>query len=372
MFKDLIDQYNWEETEEKIYSKTAQEVENALTKQGRLTLDDFMALISPAAKPYLEPMAALSRKYTQERFGKTMQMFIPLYITNSCTNHCIYCGFNINNDIHRIVLDETQILEEAQAIKQLGDFQNVIVLTGENPKVANVDYVRRALELLRSYFSNLSVEIPPMEVDEYEQLIDAGLNGVTCFQETYHEARYKVYHPKGKKSNYTWRVNSYDRMGLAGVHKIGLGVLIGLEDWRTDLTMMALHLRYMEKTYWQTKYAVSFPRIRPHEGKEFQPNSIMDDRELAQSIFAFRLFDHDLDLSLSTRESPDFRDHMTTLGLTSISAGSKTDPGGYSVYKSELEQFMINDDRAPEVVAAAVKVQGYEVIWKDWDLCLQS
>ena len=168
------------------------------------------------------------------------------------------------------------------------------------------------------------------------------------------------------KSKFEWRVDGFDRMGQAGVHKIGLGVLIGLEDWRTDITMMAIHLQYLRRHYWKTRYSVNFPRMRPSEG-HFQPNVIMSDRELAQAIFAFRIFDHDADISVSTREAADFRTHIATLGATSISAGSKTDPGGYCTYPQSLEQFAVSDERTPAEVAADIRKAGYEVVWKDWD-----
>jgi len=360
---------NWNNTQSQIYSKTAKDVELALSKE-RLNVDDFMALVSPAAQNYLEPMAALSRKYTQQRFGKTIQFYIPLYLTNSCANHCVYCGFNHNNDIKRIILNDEQILQEVEAIKKIGDFRHILLVTGENPRDAGVDYIENAIKLVKPYFSSISIEVQPLKEDEYRRLNAAGLNAVYCYQETYNQERYKVYHPKGMKSNYDWRLDTFDRMGKAGVHKIGLGVLIGLEDWRTDATMMALHLKYLQKHYWQTKYSISFPRIRPHEGS-FQPNVIMSDKELAQIIFAYRIFDHDVEIALSTRENKSFRDNMTTLGVTSLSAGSKTDPGGYAVFKDELEQFTVNDNRIPEDILQSVKEQGYEVIWKDWDLSLQ-
>ncbi|MBR2378959.1 MAG: 2-iminoacetate synthase ThiH, partial [Bacteroidaceae bacterium] len=178
--------------------------------------------------------------------------------------------------------------------------------------------------------------------------------------------RYKIYHPKGMKSNYEWRLNGYDRMGQAGVHKIGMGVLIGLEDWRTDVTFMVMHLLYLRRHYWQTRYSVNFPRLRPSAGG-FPPNVIMSDRELAQLTFAFRIFDHDVDISVSTRETPHFRDHIATLGATSMSAGSKTEPGGYYTYPQALEQFSVSDERTPAEVAEAIKRVGYEVVWKDWD-----
>lgn len=368
-FTEIIDQYDWDDIRSRIYAKGARDVEVALASPRR-DIEDFMALISPAAQPYLEQMAALSRKYTLERFGRTIQFYIPLYLTNSCINHCVYCGFNHNNDIKRIILTDEQIMREVEAIKAIGDFQHILLVTGENPHDAGADYIRHAIELVKPHFASISIEVQPLKTDEYQQLTQAGMNAVYCYQETYNKARYNFYHPRGMKSKFDWRLGAFDRMGEAGVHKIGLGVLIGLEDWRTDVTMMALHLRYLQKAYWQTKYSVSFPRMRPHEGA-FQPNVVMHDKELAQLIFAFRIFDHDIEIALSTRESRAFRDNMTSLGVTSLSAGSKTDPGGYAVYKQELEQFVVNDDRTPDEVIGAVKGQGYEVVWKDWDLSLQ-
>lgn len=370
-FTELIDQYNWGDITSRIYAKEPKDVELALAKKSNLNADDFMALISPAAQAYLEPMAQLSRKYTQQRFGKTIQFYIPLYLTNSCVNHCVYCGFNHNNDIKRIILTDEQILREVKAIKAIGDFRHILLVTGENPRDAGIDYIENAVKLVKPYFSSISVEVQPLKEDEYKRLSDAGVNAVYCYQETYNKSRYKIYHPKGMKSKFDWRLDTFDRMGKAGIHKMGLGVLIGLEDWRTDATFMAMHLRYLQKTYWKTKYSVSFPRMRPHEGEEFQPNVIMSDKELAQIIFAYRIFDHDIEIALSTRENNAFRDNMTTLGVTSLSAGSKTDPGGYAVYKQELEQFAVNDDRNPDTILEAVKKQGYEVVWKDWDQSLQ-
>jgi 2-iminoacetate synthase len=369
-FNGLLKEYDWDTTQSRIYAKTVQDVAVALGRSKR-SIDDFMALISPVAAPYLEQMALLSRRYTQQRFGRTIQFYIPLYLTNSCMNHCVYCGFNHNNDIRRIILTDEQIMREVAAIKKMGDFQHILLVTGENPRDAGVDYIEHAIRLVKPHFASISIEVQPLAEAEYRQLTAAGLNAVYCYQETYHEERYQVYHPKGMKSKFDWRLDGFDRMGKAGVHKVGLGVLIGLEDWRTDVTMMALHLRYLQKNYWQTKYSISFPRMRPHEGKDFQPNVVMSDTELAQLIFACRIFDHDIEIALSTREGETFRDHITTLGITSLSAGSKTDPGGYAVYRDELAQFAVNDDRTPDEVLLAVKKQGYEVVWKDWDLSLQ-
>ncbi len=365
MFYDEIKKYDWDDTTRCIASKTARDVEIALGKE-HLDEEDFMALISPAAVPYIEPMAQMSQRITQERFGKTISMYIPLYITNACTNACVYCGFNHNNPFERTILTMEQIEKECQAIRQLGPFENLLIVTGEYPSKAGVDYLEKALQTFRPYFNNLTIEVMPMKAENYYRLTKSGLNGVVCFQETYNEANYRKYHPRGMKSIFDWRLNGYDRMGQAGVHKIGMGVLIGLEDWRTDVTMMARHLRYLRKNYWRTKYSVNFPRMRPSEG-HFQPNVVMSDKELAQLTFAFRIFDHDVDISYSTRENPAFRDNMMRLGVTSMSAGSKTDPGGYSVAPESLEQFTVSDERTPKNVADRIRELGYEVVWKDWD-----
>lgn len=365
MFSDILQNYDWAETTGRIMSMTSADVERALAKK-KLSVDDFMALISPAAAPYLERMAALSRHYTRERFGKTISMYIPMYITNSCTNACVYCGFNRHNAFKRVVLTMPQIKDECEAIKRLAPFDNLLLVTGENPKAAGPDYLADAIAACRQYFNNISMEVMPLPTEDYERLTHVGLNGVVCFQETYNRANYKKYHPAGMKSNFEWRVNAFDRMGMAGLHKIGMGVLIGLEDWRTDVTMMALHLRYLQKHYWRSRYSVNFPRMRPAAGG-FQPNVVMTDRELCQLTFAFRIFDHDVDISYSTRETPSLRDNMMSLGVTSMSAGSKTDPGGYHTYPQSLEQFSVSDERSPLEVAEAIRRGGYEAVWKDWD-----
>ena len=365
MFSEELEKISWEKTTNDIYSKTAADVEAALHKE-YLDVEDFKALISPAAQPYLEVMARLSQQYTLQRFGKTISMFVPLYITNSCTNFCIYCGFNHNNPMSRIILTEEEIVNEYKAIKKLAPFENLLLVTGENPAKAGVPYIERALQLAKPYFSNLQIEVMPLKAEEYERLTHSGLNGVICFQETYNKANYNIYHPKGMKSKFDWRVNAFDRMGQAGVHKIGMGVLIGLEDWRTDITMMAYHLRYLQKHYWKTKYSVNFPRMRPSEG-HFQPNVVMSDRELAQVTFAMRIFDHDVDISYSTRESAQFRNNMATLGVTTMSAESKTEPGGYFTYPQSLEQFHVSDERTAVQVERDLKTLGREPVWKDWD-----
>lgn len=368
MFSEELRKYDWDDVTTRIYAKTEVDVRRALIPGRRCDIEDFMALVSPAAEPFLETMARLSRRYTEERFGRTISMFVPLYITNSCTNSCVYCGFHVANKMKRIILTEEEIVNEYRAIKRLAPFENLLIVTGENPVKAGVPYIARALDLAKPYFSNLKIEVMPLSTEEYAELRHHGMNGVICFQETYNRANYNLYHPRGMKSNFEWRVNSFDRMGQAGVHSIGMGVLIGLEqEWRTDITMMAGHLRYLQHHYWRTKYSVNFPRMRPSENGGFRPNCIMTDRQLAQVTFAMRIFDHDVDISYSTREPAALRDHMATLGVTTMSAASKTEPGGYFTYPQALEQFHVSDERTAAEVEIALKAAGREPVWKDWD-----
>ena len=368
-FADVIERYSWEGTTDAIASATLADARRVLARAKvgiPLSPDEFAILISPAAAPLLEEMAQLSQQITRRRFGLTMSMYIPMYVSNACTNKCVYCGFNHDNKFERTTLSLDDVRQECEAIKELGPFENLLVVSGEYPALCGVDYLEQVLRVARPMFANLTLEVQPLKTEQYKQLVGAGLNGVVCFQETYHREAYKKYHPRGMKSHYAWRLNGFDRMGQAGVHKIGLGVLIGLEDWRTDLTMLARHLRYLQKKYWRTRYAVNFPRMRPSESG-YQPNVVMTDRELAQLTFAFRIFDHDIDISWSTRESPALRDNMAPLGVTSMSAGSQTEPGGYRVSPQALEQFEVSDSRTPAEVTAAIRAHGLEPVWKDWD-----
>jgi 2-iminoacetate synthase len=366
-FINLFEQYSWNEVKERIYSKTPADVEAALARQSR-TLDDFMALISPAAAAYLEPMAQLSQQLTQQRFGKTIQMYVPMYLSNECNNICTYCGFSLDNKVRRRTLSATEIMQEATAIKSMG-YEHVLLVTGEANHTVHVPYFKNAINQLRNHFAHISLEVQPLEEADYRELIAEGLHTVLVYQETYHREDYKKHHPKGKKSNFQYRIETPDRLGRAGVHKIGLGVLIGLEDWRTDSLFTALHLQYLERTYWQTKYSISFPRLRPFSGG-LEPKVEMIDRELVQLICAWRIFNQEVELSLSTREFPRFRDHVIRLGITSISAGSKTNPGGYAVEPESLEQFEIADERSPAEMARVIAAVGYEPVWKDWDKVL--
>lgn len=363
-FKDIFDQYDWDTVKAEIYSKTTRDVERALATERR-SLEDLKALLSPAAQPYLEQMAQLSHRLTLQRFGNTMQLYIPLYLSNECQNICTYCGFSLDNKILRKTLNPAELLKEVQAIKAMG-YEHVLLVTGEAWQTVGLDYFKQALELVRPHFSHISMEVQPMDEAEYAALIPLGLQSVLVYQETYHRADYKLHHPKGRKSNFDYRLETPDRLGRAGIHKIGLGVLIGLEDWRTDSFFTALHLQYLEKTYWQTRYSISFPRLRPCSGG-LPPKVEMKDRELVQLICAYRLLDPDVELSLSTRESEHFRDHVIKLGITTMSAGSKTNPGGYATDLQSLEQFEISDERSANAIAGMLRQQGYEPVWKDWD-----
>lgn len=369
-FADVIDSYDWDDTVRAVESATDADVRRVLAKARRnvkpLTPEEFAILISPAADPFLEEMAQLSRHYTLERFGKTISMYIPMYVSNACTNKCVYCGFNHDNKFARTTLNFSQIEDECKAIKNLGPFENLLIVSGEYPSLCGIDYLEKTLEVCRPYFHNLTLEVQPLKAREYARLSEAGLNGVVCFQETYHRDAYKTYHPQGMKSHYAWRLNGYDRMGEAGMHKIGLGVLLGLEDWRADTVMMARHLRYLQKRYWRSRFSVNFPRMRPSESG-YQPKVVISDRELAKLTFAFRIFDHDIDISFSTREAPYYRDNILKAGVTSMSAGSQTEPGGYCTSPDALEQFEVSDSRSPMDVAEAIRKQGYEPVWKDWD-----
>lgn len=371
MFTTLFDQYSWQEVQQSIMAKDSRDVLRALAKSKR-DLEDFKALISPAAAPFLEQMAQLSRQLTQKRFGKTIQMYVPLYLSNECQNICTYCAFSLDNAISRKTLSPMEIMQEVQVLKQMG-YDHVLLVTGEASKTVGIDYLQKAIRLIKPYFSGISIEVQPLNQPDYELLIAEGLDTVLVYQETYHQANYKDYHTRGKKSNFRYRLETPDRLGSAGVRKIGLGTLIGLEDWRTDCFFTALHLHYLERTYWQTRYSLSFPRLRPieqeHDGHHTTRHfdKYMSDRELVQLICAYRLFNEELELSISTREEEKFRDHIISLGITSMSAGSKTNPGGYSVAPQSLEQFEISDERSPAAIADMIRRQGYEPVWKDWD-----
>lgn len=364
MFESIFRKYNWDDVKSSIYNKTERDVEHAL-QSTYCDLEDFKALISPAAAPYLEQMALLSRHRTLERFGKTMQLFIPMYLSNECQNICTYCGFSLDNKIPRKTLSGIEIMNEIELIKQMG-FDHILLVTGEANKQVGMDYFKSALELIKPHFSHISMEVQPLSTQQYCSLKEWGVHSVLVYQETYHEKAYKRYHPKGKKSNFLYRLATPDRLGEADIRKMGIGALLGLEDWRVDSFFTALHLDYLEKKYWQSTFSLSFPRLRPHVGGSI-PNVHVSDRELVQLMCAYRLFNQELDLSLSTRESEIFRDHAIKLGVTSMSAGSKTNPGGYAQEADSLEQFEISDERSVKEICDVLSANSYEPLMKNWE-----
>lgn len=346
--------------------KTDNEVMRALAKSRNdeaLDLGDFMALISPAAAPYLSEMAVLAQKYTRRRFGNGVNMYLPLYLTNLCTNNCRYCGFAAHNKFPRRVLTAEETRMECEAIKKMG-YENILVVTGENEKRGGMDYFREMIPIVSEYASYLMMEVQPLDTLEYAELKTMGLDAVMVYQETYDPACYKENHLSGKKTDMRYRMETPERLGDAGIDKVGIGALLGLFEWKADTVALARHLQYMRKHYWQTRMSLSFPRLRPAAGG-FEPRSPVNDRQMLQCICAWRLFDHELEISISTRENSRFRDVITPVAITAISAGSSTQPGGYAVDRHDLPQFIINDDRSVQEVSAALRSNGLQPIFRD-------
>ncbi|WP_282177221.1 2-iminoacetate synthase ThiH [Vibrio nereis] len=362
-FVERFNELDWHDVSMSINAKTARDVERALSKTKR-DLEDFKALISPAAEAYLEQMAQQSLALTRKRFGNTMSLYIPLYLSNLCANACTYCGFSMENRIKRRTLNEQEIDAEIRAIKQM-KFDSVLLVTGEHETKVGMNYFRKVLPQIKQHFNYLAMEVQPLEEEDYAELKTLGLDAVMVYQETYHPSTYAEHHLRGNKMNFEFRLETPDRLARAGIDKIGIGALIGLEDWRTDCFYAAAHLDYLERTYWKTRYSISFPRLRPCAGA-LQPKSVMTDKQLVQLICAYRLFNPEVELSLSTRESPEFRDNVLPLGITSMSAASKTQPGGYANDDVELEQFEISDERSAESVEAMIRARGFDPVWRDW------
>lgn len=364
-FVDTWKAHDFSEVARAIAGRTAADARRALGRaRAGLNLEDFAALLSPAAAGCLEEMAQLSHRLTLERFGRTMQLYAPLYLSNACANVCTYCGFSAQNRIARKVLSETEILAEAAALRRLG-FGHVLLVTGEVSRVGR-DYLARALRLLRPHFSSLSIEVQPMDEPDYAALAAEGLSAVLVYQETYDPAAYARHHLSGPKADLAYRLETPERLGRAGMKKIGLGSLYGLSDWRADAWFLGLHLCHLERRFWRTRYSLSFPRLRPHAGSDIAVTPF-GERDLVQAACALRLLSPEAELSLSTRESAAFRDRAFRLGFTSMSAGSRTNPGGYASAPESLEQFEVDDPRSPAEVAAFLQAQGYEPVWKDWD-----
>lgn len=351
--------------------ETTPEQIDAVLKRPRVSVDDFARLISPViTDAQLETMARRAHGLTQQRFGRTILLYAPIYISNECHNGCKYCGFSAENHLIRKTLRLEEIEREANILRREG-FRHMLILTGEAPEVAGIDYLEEAVRIIKDYCGSVSIEVFPMDTDGYRRMVAAGVDGLTIYQETYDKELYAELHPYGAKSDFEYRLSAPERGGEAGLRKIGIGALLGLGDSLSDAFYTGLHALYLARTYWRTQVTVSFPRMRPAEGG-FQPLSLVDDRQLTQFICAMRLLLPDAGLVLSTRESAQLRDNLLPLGITQMSAGSCTAPGGYGDQDKESQQFEINDDRSPAEIESLLRRRGYDPVWKDWDSAFLS
>jgi 2-iminoacetate synthase len=369
--------------------------------KSRLSLPDFACLLAPAAQAFIEPMGHKAHILTQQRFGKVIRLFAPLYLSNECVNNCPYCGFSRNNPIVRVSLSLDEVLAEARALKDQG-FRNLLLVAGEHPRHVSPEYLVRCVRALHAEFPSLSLEVGPHETPVYRALVEAGADGLVVYQETYDRNVYAELHTSGPKRNFDWRLETPERGYAAGMRRLGIGPLFGLTDWRRELICAAAHAEYLMRHCWKAYLTISLPRLRPHAG-HFQPRAQMTDRELAQAVCSLRLMFPDAGLVLSTRERPALRDGLIPLGITLISAGSHTEPGGYTgAGRDNLHrqshgsvesppttpndcsipveapgshatvQFDIADERPPHEVARMLLRLGYEPVWKDWDAVLTA
>ncbi|HLH54188.1 MAG TPA: 2-iminoacetate synthase ThiH [Verrucomicrobiae bacterium] len=369
-------------------------VQAALNKP-QLNLYDFAALISPAGSNQLEELGQKARRLTQQRFGRVIRLFAPLYLSNECINNCKYCGFSRDNPIFRVTLSLDEVRQEARELVRQG-FRNILLVSGEHPKFISNAYLENCVRAVHEFAPAISLEVGPMETSDYEPLVQAGAEGLVVYQETYDPEVYAEMHVSGPKRNFSWRLDTPERAYTAGFRRLGIGALYGLADWRYEALCLAAHTQYLLRTCWKAWLTVSLPRLRPCAG-EFQPRTGMDDRAMTQLVCAFRLMFPDVGLVLSTRESPNLRDGLVPLGITLMSAGSHTEPGGYTgagsgaLHHTErgrivelgasewaanegalraTGQFNIADERSPAEVAQTLKRLGYEPVWKDWDAAI--
>ena len=382
---------------EQSLASTPDSVCESLTK-GTPALADFGRLISPAAGGLLELLCHRSQALTQQRFGKVIRLFAPLYLSNECINNCKYCGFSRDNPILRVTLTVDEVVREARALKGQG-FRNLLLVAGEHPKFVSNDYLVDCVRALRDEIPGISLEVGPMETGEYRPIVQAGAEGLVVYQETYDREIYSEMHTAGPKRNFDWRVETAERAYAAGFRRLGIGALFGLGDWRLEALAVAAHAEYLLRNCWKAQLTISLPRLRPCAG-EFEPLTHIQDRELVQLVCAFRIVFPDVGLVLSTREPAKLRDGLIPLGITLMSAGSHTEPGGYTgagkehLHRTErgrivdlgasewasarngdvraTGQFDIADGRSPQEVADLIRRLGYEPVWKDWDAALTT
>ena len=352
-----------------IRSATASDVEAALAKN-YLHPEDLLALLSPAALPYLEVMARRAQDETVRHFGRTIQIFTPLYLANYCTNRCVYCGFSARRDIKRSMLTPGEVEAEAEIIAATG-LRKILALTGDAPAKTGATYLASCLRVLAGRFSSVGIEVPSMTVEEYALQVEAGADSMTMFQETYNQKRYAALHPAGPKRDYLFRLDAPERAVMGGMRAVNLGPLMGLDDWRVDVLLAGLHAEFLLKKYPEIELSMSLPRMRPHvEGGEtaFIPEDV-DDRSLVQALTALRCYLPQMGITMSTREPARLRDKLLPLGVTRVSAGVSTSVGGHSQdgAKAETEpQFDISDNRAVDEMAQALVKMGYQPVFADW------
>ncbi|MDD5065045.1 MAG: 2-iminoacetate synthase ThiH [Phycisphaerae bacterium] len=344
------------------------DIERAMNSPaGSYSPEKLAALISPTAEGYLEEMAQMARQLTMQRFGKTVRLYAPLYLSNYCVNNCVYCGFNKENKYERRRLTIEQAVKEADIIASEG-FRDILLVSSEDREFISVDYLCELAGRLRGKFSSISIEVYQMTTEEYAKLFAAGIEGVTLYQETYDRDVYRQYHPAGPKADYDYRLSAPDSIAQAGMREIGIGALLGLSDWRLETLALGEHAHYLMKRYWKSRVSFSFPRLRPAKNVDRAQFRFLSDKNLVQMIIALRLCFADAGMVLSTRERAELRDHLIEVGITKVSAGSKTSPGGYSQPRNAAEQFEIDDARSPAEVAEMIRAHGFEPVWKDWDI----
>ncbi|MFA7256471.1 MAG: 2-iminoacetate synthase ThiH [Kiritimatiellales bacterium] len=343
---------------------TAADVQHALGAESP-DEETLAALLSPAAADFLEPMAARAQALTRRHFGRTIQLYVPLYLSSWCSGGCAYCGFASDRQTDRHALEFDAVEKELVAIKAMG-FEEILLLTGERSHKANLDYLRECVKLAARKFHNVTIEVFPMSGNEYAQLAEAGATGVTLYQETYHPETYDRMHRWGPKKDFFQRLEAPERALAGGLRFAGLGALLGLADPRHDMLALYRHARHLQKTYWQTGLTISFPRIRTEAGG-FVPPHPVDEKMLAQIIFAFRIVLPDVPLVLSTRENAAFRDGMAGLGINKMSIASKTTVGGYGDRGSEEGQFDVSDTRGLDEFCAMLRSKELEPVFKNWD-----
>ncbi|MBN2897279.1 MAG: 2-iminoacetate synthase ThiH [Clostridia bacterium] len=363
-FSKIVERYTPEVIAEMSAQVTAEQVLEAIGKE-TLSEYDFLALLSPAAADYLEPMAERARKLTLQHFGRSVLLYTPMYIANHCANKCVYCSFNTANDIARMQLTMEEIEAEAKAIRAEG-FKHILILTGEDRHKTPVSYIVDAVKVLKKYFECISVEIYPLLEEEYRQVIEAGVSGLTIYQETYDKERYLSLHPKGPKRNYENRLNTPEYGARAGMNFVSIGALLGLSEGVFDAFMTGLHGDYLQRHYPSVEYGLSLPRMRPHIGA-FQDFTPIGDRFFVQILLAYKLFLPSMSINISTRELPSFREHLIPIGANNISAGVSTQVGGHTTTEASSDpQFEIADGRSLEEMKRVIKNLGYQPILKNW------